>query len=522
MPLNTSYQQKVKAQVRRRVLISAVKLLTLDRPRSVVINPRHVKETMRYTLRLLKCPRLTTEAKVEFSNWSLFNKRLLGVKHPTDLKVLILCGPEPLNDLQILLDEGINPYNVWAVESDPKEFRRAVDQLRDSGLPVKIYPGKLAEFLKINSDVFDIIYFDGCSPFGSGKPNSLYTLIELFKHQRLAPLGVLITTFAGLEGSLRSSYVDILAAYFRYRYSDVPEELFKSGLDPAECEHDDEALRSAIQSNPEPYYSDFITRFISDLARSVVPNCRAFAFAGIEQSHLAASTDRNAAIESATRVPKYKPGISTHDWVFEAGDFLLNPGGYPVLSFMRMLADRSPDSPIWKQLKTVKLGNRNLLEGANYAALLENCIEGHWDAMGKELLNAIQLGWFDKNLGISCDVPMPNLMVNSILGIYGAPAFPNPAASQRFSYVSKETTMYTDLLVLDRCRSYFDWFPTVDVVEARFQSKGFQLVARCLMDRIGWADWQARSHPFRGAAMAGMGATKHAQPVTFGARIIVN
>lgn len=519
MALRATYQQRVKSEVRHRILTTAVTLLTRNRARAAVINPNHVDETLQYTLRLLQNPDIAAESTKELTNWTAFHQRIVGKRRPSDLKVLFLCGPEPLNDLAVLLDKGINPHNVWAVESDPEEFQRATAQLLQTKLPVKIYPGDLAGFLELNNESFDIIYVDGCSPFGSGRPNSLFSLLQLFKHQRLAPLGILITTFAALEESSLSWYADVIAAFFRYRYNDAPRTLFESGLDPAVCEFDDGALRNHIRLDPEPYYSDFITRFISDLARSIIPNCRAFAYSGIERTHLKGARDRNAAIATSIHIPPFKPGMSMQDLLFATGDIVRNPGGYPILSFLRTLEERSSESPIWNQLKQVRLGSRGLLDGAHYAALLENCIEGHWKAMGEVLLEAIKLGWFDYSMRLSCDLPLPNLMVNSFLGIHGSPAFPNPAVSNRFRYVSKKTTMYTDLIVFDRCRSYYDWFPTAHVAKARFQSKGFQLVARCIMDRIGWADWHATSHPFHGAAMAGMGATKHANAVTFGPRI---
>lgn len=522
MASSTSYQEPVKAQVRYRVLTTAVTLLTRNRSRAAVINPNHVQETLQYTLNLLKKQSITRDSLEEFKAWTVLHRRLLGRRRPQDLKVLFLCGPEPQNDLQVLLDKGVDPHNVWAVESDPEEFQRATEELLRSGLPVKIYPGDLAGFLEFNSEIFDIIYLDGCSPFASGHPNSLFTLIQLFKHQRIAPLGVLITTFAELNDSLLNWYVDVLAAFFRYRYNDVPKILFETGLDPAVCEHDDEALRRAIRTTPVPYYSDFITRFISDLARSIVPNCRAFAFAGIERTHLAASSKRAEVLKAALKTPSLGPHTTMHDLAFGIGDFLRNPSGYPILSFLRTLQDRSTEAPLWKQLAQVRLGSRSLIEGAQYAALLENCTEGHWEALGSVLLDVLRQGWFDKNLGLSCDAPFPNLMVNSFLGIHGAPAFPSPTSSLRFRYVAKKTPMYTDLLVLDRCRSYYDWFPTAHVANARFESIGFQLVARCILDRIGWADWHAKSHPFRGAAMAGMGAIIHAKPVTFGPRVVVD
>ena len=61
--------------------------------------------------------------------------------------------------------------------------------------------------------------------------------------------------------------------------------------------------------------------------------------------------------------------------------------------------------------------------------------------------------------------------------------------------------MYTDALVFDRCRSLFDYMPTVDLVPSRFESIPFQLLVRVCMDQISWHDYDSLSKPFSGCAL---------------------
>jgi hypothetical protein len=49
----------------------------------------------------------------------------IGNKKASELQVLFLSGPEPLNDLEIMMELGIRPENVWAVESDKEMFDHA-------------------------------------------------------------------------------------------------------------------------------------------------------------------------------------------------------------------------------------------------------------------------------------------------------------------------------------------------------------------------------------------------------------
>jgi hypothetical protein len=134
--------------------------------------------------------------------------------------------------------------------------------------------------------------------------------------------------------------------------------------------------------------------------------------------------------------------------------------------------------------------------------MLSKVVEGHWKLLNKKMLEAIRTSWFDLELRITCDLPLPNLTINSLLGIYGRPWFANPRMSDRVTYTAKTQQMFCDLFVLDQCRSYFDWFPVVEAVPARFQSIPFQIVARSIMDQIGKHNFQTDTHPFRGSVVA--------------------
>ncbi len=117
----------------------------------------------------------------------------VGKRKANELQVLFLCGPEPMNDLSVMFDLGIKPENIWAVESDKKDFDRALESLSRSEHGIKVYRGGLKQFFEIVPQQFDIIYFDACGSLPSSKPSTIDVLRLLFERQRLAPLGVLIT-----------------------------------------------------------------------------------------------------------------------------------------------------------------------------------------------------------------------------------------------------------------------------------------------------------------------------------------
>jgi hypothetical protein len=113
-------------------------------------------------------------------------------------------------------------------------------------------------------------------------------------------------------------------------------------------------------------------------------------------------------------------------------------------------------------------------------------------------------------------------LASSIVGIYGRPYLYNAKQSYRVQYVSSVREMFCDLFVFEQCRSFFDWFPTVQACPSRFDSIPFQIVARCLIDRIGWANFHNTANPFAGSAIAGRGECWAANPLIYPERIAIS
>ena len=515
-----SYNQPEKEFVRETVWLNATGVLTKNRWLAPLVREDELADILDYALRVLQpSDTMRSEIESEFENWLSAFRSSVGDRKAHDLRVLYLSGPEPLNDLEEMLAHGISPHNVWAVEGGHREFAAALQQLRASGTSLKIHPGGLAEFLDSYNSTFDIIYLDACGPFVCGKPNTLNPLLSLLLQTRLEPLSVLITSFAELPVEQVDRYAKLMTSYFRFRHRDLPKGFWESGLDPAICAVDARALEAFIREHPGPFYSDFITRMIVDLARSWFPNCRALANKDIATGHAAARDQLNRALAAAEHEPN--PACPLEDWVRTAGDLVLNPSGYPILSFLRALKKLEPTDPLVGQLGNLKVKGQEAHRLIAVASLLEKVVEGHWGILSDILLRAIKLSWFDSGNHFSCDVPLPNLLINSLLGIYGRPYYPNPRATKRLSYKAKETTMYTDLLTMDQCRYFFDWFPLVQAAPDRFRSVPFQIIARCILDRMGRADWTSESHPLRGSAVAGFREIPAAEFYDFAPRRLV-
>ena len=80
-----------------------------------------------------------------------------------------LGGNNPVNDLQVLVDNGVLPQNVWAVQNDSETFESAREDNRESRLRnVRLFKGDILNFLKDYEGNFDIVYLDACARLGTG------------------------------------------------------------------------------------------------------------------------------------------------------------------------------------------------------------------------------------------------------------------------------------------------------------------------------------------------------------------
>lgn len=116
------YDQETKSELRSEVLSRAINALTKDRHGSVIVSQVQMERTLKY------CHEFLTKHGVDLpfavsdilSWWFEFQGGKVGNRSPSQLNVLFLCGPEPLNDIEVLLNLGIAPENIWAVDGDER------------------------------------------------------------------------------------------------------------------------------------------------------------------------------------------------------------------------------------------------------------------------------------------------------------------------------------------------------------------------------------------------------------------
>ena len=112
----SSFDQPEKKECRRRLIEHAVKHLTTERDTSVCVQRDHVSKVWRQLQETGEAFDFFTDEErqnieKEISQWELFHESQVQTRKPFDLKVLV--------------DFGILPQNVWAVEKDAETLEKA-------------------------------------------------------------------------------------------------------------------------------------------------------------------------------------------------------------------------------------------------------------------------------------------------------------------------------------------------------------------------------------------------------------
>ncbi len=282
------YSQPKKIRARTLALSHAVELLTTRRERATVVPKDYVARVQKTLSKREGTFDSHAAASCDedfISDWEAFWFSKVGSKAPSELTVAYLAGPEPLNDFRELVKLGVHPHNIFGFESETKEFNQALSNAKVSEFPLlKIIKMPLERYLQAVPMSFDIVYFDACGPFPSPTQRTLRTVATIFRYQRLNPLSVLITNFAGPDPTntiLTRTFTDLVSSYLyprAFQESEDPEWNMEegaaaNGLVPKEPGSDDSFYDVVLKDLPR-FYGNFITRQLFDLGSFIVPLAR--------------------------------------------------------------------------------------------------------------------------------------------------------------------------------------------------------------------------------------------------------
>lgn len=539
-----SYDQPTKDKARRLSLTHAVELVTSRRDAAAIVPSDH-PERVREALLNSKSEgdQLAGEAceDEDLISWRTFRAAAIGTRKPGEITVAYLAGPEPQNDLALLMELGVRPENIWAFEVEGKAAIQGLATLRElKARGVKFIPASIEDYFIGAPRRFDIIYFDACGPFPSRSSNTARVLATMFRHCALAPLGVLVSNFARPDVSAAEDldrYSFLVAAYL-YPKSFLESEhggsvegpqahsyLFNLSPEAVEEWGDDEPPEDFIdevRANFDRYYGLFITRSLMDLATIVAPMARLLSS---DLWKVAFKHDLKAAIARGKRLVIFneealggnrddelddpdsadeicgggvelcEEAMGEHvecdgDAISESGIFsliwtLAACGFYPV--------DINFGPPPFGAEKLIKdwhnalVGKLPILHIKGLKDLMAVYYAWRYDhSLWSEAMQRISQFPYQARMPFLCDVPTSEIGFYPTFAQLAYPAHPNVREARRFRYIAetKVTPMFMDVIAFDECRYVHDWISALHLTPEDWTDLSAQLTFRFALDGI--------------------------------------
>jgi len=452
-----AYSEKQKQTARNEALTHAIKTLTTDRHSSTVARRSYVFDIKSNLINEGSPTDRKFAQKLsdtEINHWESFYDGIVGQKKPSDLRVAYLSGPNPENDIEVLVSNGILPENIWAFESDNQTYNDAVISALDSMFPfVKIYKGKIQNYLKILPFKFDIIYLDFCKTIASDQ--TLSVVRDVFNYQKLNSPGTLITNFAypnDTDANIEyRENLNLLAANYLYPkvFTETYEDMGGGFIESPECcGLNPEEFIELVKNDGPTFYSQLITRVLYDLPGVIIPYQRLASNPDLVKLFFK-KFDKSSFDED---YEEYSLCISDdHSMIWGLSNFIIEKELFPNFQqkFNKQLSLNSDAEKLVEQIELV------------HYFISED--------LSKELLSdslaKIRENWNITRPYVFCDVFLFHQLKDILVGQLTAPYFYNVEYTKRWHYKAKETEMFMDCITYDECRYVFDWMPTVDMLE---------------------------------------------------------
>lgn len=127
--------------------------------------------------------------------------------------------------------------------------------------------------------------------------------------------------------------MDLVTAFFHARYTDLPRIVHRDGPDPMVAQHDYVELQTFARTQIGPLDAEFITRLITDLGVSLLPNCRALSMSALFRSYLAQETIVNEARARANDRDMSEDRLP--------GELVRTPSSYPLEAIANCCGDEA-------------------------------------------------------------------------------------------------------------------------------------------------------------------------------------
>ncbi|WP_421589189.1 hypothetical protein [Rahnella aceris] len=508
----TSYKQNVKNKSRIDIWSSAIERLTTQSESSRVLDPEYLKNLIKFCWGETLHHVFDYDVNEFLERGNTWVNQLGSTYHQkktNELKIAFFCGPEPENDLDILLNLGVKIENVWAFEIDSGTYDKALNKARDAYPKLKIFPGSIGEFFKTTHHTFDIIYLDFVGSLLSRPAPPIAIINSVFDNQALSDLGVLIIN--SCEPEKNDENTEFLTNYF-YSHPMVESSVLEKenteddGISyftesPISHGHTPESLSKAIDNNFSGTYSAFSTSYVLYYSSMLSPTLRFLQNQALKrQLFNEKKSENNETFQELSSVDFFKKLILEENAEGEeendsyncstiAGDRFMDSESFPFWNFIDSLDGSGKKvSSYFKSFFTQSNEGVSILNAAQFRESFHSMLTGAEKLLSKRMLSAlpkIMQTIPDARGGLFCDIPMPHLWLEVALNQLGAPYHVNIKKHKRWKYTAKVRTMYTDLFVFDRCRGFYESLPMIDQYESTLTDIEEQIFARCCLDIIG-------------------------------------
>lgn len=494
------YNQPQKVRARTLALKHAVEVLTIRRTNGAIVDQDYVARVKKTLTRRANFDAKTASrcSDESIKDWELFWQSKVGVRSPADLTVAYLAGPEPMNDFLELVQLGVHPNNIYGFESENKTFNEALKSAKLSRFPlIKIIKMPLDRYLQAVPMSFDIVYFDACGPFPSLLQATLRTVANIFRYQRLNPLGVLITNFSmpnAHDEKMVNAYSDLVAAYL------YPKQMLESGNSDWNLTNGavansmlpkvatkKESFFHAVKADFPIYYGQYVTRQLFDLGSFIVPISR-LSTNGLWQHFFKKTPEEMRPFFAHSMKYDGDDEFFSADYIIDSD---MNPLGWTLAS-LAVHSDPNYLIPFADSRKLLDVWGRELggfpqiqARDALHAYLLlrnYSAIEFLKPTMVQLLKEYAYL----QNMHMFCDLPTRELALFPTLAQFAMPYHYNVAETRRYKYLAdgKATEMFLDVIPFDTCRYIYDWLPSAELVTDSFDTEDHQLIYRFALDGL--------------------------------------
>lgn len=472
-----TYTQAVKEQSRKEIWRHAIRSLTTKRKQVQIIQEDIVRDAWDYVVNKSKYTKNYFESlDIDILNsWVSYSEQIYGSRRADELSIVYLCGPEPENDLDIMVSLGVKIENVWAIESETESYKSAINHARVKYPNLKIFHGDIKDFFEIYNYEFDIIYLDFVSPVFAKEKSPVNVIHSIFDEGNLSNLGILITNYPLSDTC--DEYVEYMKDFFidnRHLDGSVIGIKTDKGedidwfADGAEClGYWEERMIEAIRKNFASAYSALCSLYPIYYANIVAPRYRIVnknsTFKMFFQDDSIAEKILKGAIGAemfpefgfAHRVSKLTKGkIKSSYCDKEKGK---KYSRYDAVKLTTVLSN-------FECFRAEDLFSESLL------------------ASLKSMYSAIEVN--EKNR-ISCDALLHNDIIELMFNQLGMISHVNMDNQKRFQYVAKTRNMFVDIITVDKCKSFYDWMPLFELYEKSMINEERQLLFRCCFDFIG-------------------------------------